>query len=155
MVPTQSIPPWRPTEKAALGANRSRRLWSTRAHGERGDVAESVIVFPVFFLFILLSIQIAMWAHGLQVVQNAAASGDQAARAFGGSAVGATVQAERFVDATNGTSALTDVHVSVTFLPGGMSRVEVVGEARSILPWFHVRVSAVRIGPVQRFRSSG
>ncbi len=129
--------------------------WRSELGDERGDVAESVLVFPVFFLFMLVSLQMAMWAHAVQVAQNAAASGDQAARAFGGSAALAVTQAEQFIEVAGGTSDLSNVQVSVSYLPGGMSKVEVSGDAESILPWFSAHVSAVRLGPIQQFRSSG
>ncbi len=146
---------WLPSTVVLLGHRRRQSRRRSGSDNERGDVAESVIVFPVFFLFVLVSLQMAMWAHAIQVVQNAAASGDQAARALGGSAAVATSQAERFVQVAGGTSALSNVQVSVSYLPGGMSRVEVSGDAESILPWFHAHVSAVRFGPTQQFRRSG
>ncbi len=122
---------------------------------ERGSsVVEAVIILPVAMVVILLAVQAALWAHCATIVQEAAGAGDQVARAYGSSVGSGEAAARSLLDAS-ASGLLSDPQVSEETLPAGMIEVRVSGYAESLLPWLHLRVSAVRIGPEQRFRQSG
>ena len=123
--------------------------------GERGSsVVEAVIVLPAAMLVVLFAVQAALWAHAATLVQAAAGEGDQVARALGGSVASGEAQARAFLR-DSGSAVVTDPQVSTSVLAGGMVQMKVSGTAEGVLPWLHLHVSAVRIGPLQEFRVSG
>jgi hypothetical protein len=113
-----------------------------------------VIVLPVMMLVILLAIQAAMWAEAAEVVQGAATVGSDTATGFGGSTISGTAATESYLLA-HGERLVSGPSVEVRALPGGLVRVRVAAFAVSIVPFVHLKVSAVRVEPVQEFRESG
>ena len=113
---------------------------------------EAVIVVPVVMLLLLVSVQICLWMHAVQVAQVAASQGDRVARSFGGGPSAGTSAAQAVLrgpgsDVTGGT-------VTVSVLPGDSELLQVSGRAVSILPGLAFSVSASATGPIQQFRGS-
>ena len=117
-------------------------------------MAETVVIVPVAMVVILVLVQVALWAHAAQVVQAAAAQGDQVARAYGSSPAAGESAARAFLDRL-GSGVVAGAQVSAATTPAGLAEVSVSGRATSILPGFSLPVSARSIGPVQEYRSSG
>lgn len=134
-----------------LATYRDRRA----ARIERGSgTVEMVIVLPALMILLLLVVQYALWAHANALVQSAAAEGDQAARAVGGTPAAGVVAAQGFLRAT-GAKLVVGPTVTANVQAGGMARVDVSAQVETILPGIHIGVSATSIGPIQEFRSSG
>ncbi|MHB8262489.1 MAG: TadE family protein [Acidimicrobiales bacterium] len=123
--------------------------------GERGSAAvEAVIVVPVFMLVLLLVCQAVLWAEASQDVQAAAATGDQIACSYSGSVSSGISVADTML-ASHATGLVTAGSVTGEVLSASMAEIKVTGMAESIVPGLHFTVSAVRIGPEQRYRRSG
>jgi Flp pilus assembly protein TadG len=122
---------------------------------QRGStVVEVVIVLPVMMLVILFAVQAAMWAEAAEVVQAAAAVGSETAAGSGSSsAAGVTASESYLLD--HGGRLVTAPSASVGNTPGGLLEVRVDATAISIIPFLHLKVSAVRVEPLQKFRESG
>jgi hypothetical protein len=99
---------------------------------------------------VLMVVQAALWAHAAQVVQSAAAQGVQAATDLGGTLAAGATSADAFLASEN---SVARQHVTVAAVPDGEVEVRVTAIAPSIFPFFHLDVSAVRLGTVQQFRS--
>lgn len=123
-----------------------------RGRGEDG-VAETVVIFPVAMVVILVLVQVALWAHAAQVVQAAAAQGDQAARAYGSTPAAGASAARGFLDRL-GAGVVSGAQVSST-AAAGVAVVSVTARAESILPGFSLPVSARSVGVVQTYLPSG
>lgn len=117
-------------------------------------VVEAVIIIPAFMLLLLVVCQAVLWAEASQTVQAAAASGDQIACEYGGSLSGGVSAAEGMLTA-HSSGLVYNGSVVGSLLPASMAEIKVSGVAESIIPGMHFSVSAVRIGPQQRYRSSG
>ncbi len=105
-------------------------------------------------LVILLAVQATMWAEAAEVVQGAAAVGSETATGFGSSSASGTAATESYLF-LHGGHLVSGPSVEVDALSGGLVRVRVEASAISILPFVHLKVSAVRVAPVQEFRESG
>jgi len=112
------------------------------------------VLIPVAMLIVLLAVQACIWAHAATLVQNAAEEGDQVATEAGGSASAGVTEAENQL-AVTAAQIVNDPSVQVTRMSGDTIRVEVTGNAVSIIPGLEFRVSAVRVGSIQEFRESG
>ncbi|HVA08059.1 MAG TPA: TadE/TadG family type IV pilus assembly protein [Acidimicrobiales bacterium] len=120
---------------------------------ERGAaVVEAVVLVPVAMLVVLFAVQACLWAHAAAIVQTAAAQGDQEAANYGGSASAGINRAEQFIAAT-AASVVVNPDVSAR-ISSDEVEIRVRGTAESVLPWFHVTVSATRSAPIEMFRSS-
>lgn len=117
-------------------------------------MAETVVIVPVAMFVILVLVQVALWAHAAQVVQAAAAQGDQVARAYGSTPAAGESAARSFLDRLGG-GVVSGVQIAATTSAAGMAEVAVHGHATSILPGFSLPVSARSVGPVQEYRPSG
>lgn len=111
------------------------------------------IVIPALMLILVTLIQFALWAHAAQIVQLAASEGDRSARSFGGGVPAGVSQAQAVLRQSG--SDLESSRASVIVAPGGEARITVTGAALSLLPGISLPVSAVQVGPIQEFRSSG
>ena len=133
-----------------------RRRQRTRAHRGRGEegFADFVICLPVFFLLVLVGIQFALWSHAAHLARAAAEQGSQVASGYGSSQSAGTQAAYQFID-TTGPGTLTGAAVSTTTVSGGVAQVTVTGRAQSLIPWFHLSVSATSDAPIQEYRPSG
>lgn len=111
------------------------------------------IVIPTLMLILVTLMQFALWAHAAQIVQLAASEGDRTARSLGGSPSAGVSQAQAVLRRSG--SDLASYQASVTVTPGDEARITVTGAAVSLLPGISLPVSAVQVGPIQEFRSSG
>jgi hypothetical protein len=111
-----------------------------------------VIVVPVLMLLLMVSVQVCLWMHAVQVTQVAASEGDRAARAFGGGPAAGVTTAQAVLRGHG--SDVNSATVSVSVLPGDSEWLQVSGRAVSIVPGLGFRVSASATGPIQEFRSS-
>jgi hypothetical protein len=112
-------------------------------------VVEAVLVVPVAMTLVLLVVQASLWAHAAQVVQSAAAQGVQAATDLGGTFADGEAGAKTFLASDR---SVVQPRVTVAPAPDGEVVVRVTATATSIVPFFHLDVSAVRLGTVQEFR---
>lgn len=117
-------------------------------------MAETVVIVPVAMVLILVLIQVALWAHAAQVVQAAAAQGDQVARAYGSTPAAGSSAAQSFLDRL-GSGLVTGARVSSTTDAAGVAVVSIRARATSILPGFSLPVSARSVGEIQAYRPSG
>ncbi|MEU7474342.1 TadE family protein [Lentzea sp. NPDC042327] len=118
--------------------------------GDRGSAtAQAVIVLPVAFLAFFAIVQFAMWSHATHIAQAAASHGLAAARAHNGSSAEGTAGA-RGVLADLGTGPLRDVDV-LCERSSETALVQVLGTAKQVVPFLHLRVHAEAAGPVERF----
>jgi Flp pilus assembly protein TadG len=120
---------------------------------ERG-LAEFVVVFPAFFLVVILVVEVALWQHAAHVARAAADQGVASAAAVGSSLAAGRAAAIRFVDDT-GPGALSDMAVSATALSGGKVAVTVSGRPQLLIPWFDPVVSATSVEQDQIYASAG
>lgn len=111
-------------------------------------------MLPVMMLVILLAVQAAMCAVAAEVVQGAAAAGSETASGSGGSTASGTEAAKSYL-VVHGGRLVTGPSVQVGISAGGQVDVRVDAFAISIVPFFHLKVSAVRVEAVQVFRESG
>ena len=124
-----------------------RRRHSTDA----GSITlETVIAFPVAMLAVLLTINAALWYHARNTALAAAQEGVRTARAYGANRSQANTTATSFARTTGdgfllGPSADTSGSTATTVV------VRVRGEAVSLIPGLHLRISQVAHGPVERF----
>lgn len=128
----------------------------SRLHLDEGGsaVAEIAVLIPIAMLVVLFAVQMAIWAHAATLVQNAATQGERVATESGGSSSAAVEQAGEMLTATAGDIVLSP-SVNVTRLPGDMVQLRITGSAEAIIPWLRLPVSAVRVGTLQEFRTSG
>ena len=110
-------------------------------------------MLPAMMLVILLAVQVAMWAVAEEVVQAAAATGSEIAAGAGGSPGAGTVAVRSYLS-VHGGKLISTPSIRVESASGFVD-VRVSASALQIIPLFHLGVSAVRVAPVQKFRSSG
>lgn len=111
------------------------------------------MLLPALMLMVLFAVQFAIWAHAGSVVQAAAAQGDQVARSLGSTPADGVRSAQSFI-AEVGSGVVVSPSVTAKVMPGGIVEMSVRASAEAILPGLHFGVSAVRLGPIQEFRSS-
>ena len=117
-------------------------------------VVEAVIVIPAFMLLLLVACQAVLWAEASQTVQAAAASGDQIACEYGGS-LSEGISSAKVMLQSHSSGLVYGESVVGNLLPASMAEIKVSGVAESIIPGMRFPVNAVRIGPQQRYRTSG
>ena len=113
-------------------------------------MVEAVFVIPLAMALLMFVVQASLWVHAAEVVQSAAAQGLQAATDLGGTLAGGEASATTFLSSDR---SVAQPHVRVSVVPGGEVEVQVTATASSIVPFFNLNVSAVRLGTVQEFRS--
>lgn len=114
---------------------------------------ELVIVFPVMFFAILLTIEFGLYFHASHVATAAAQEGARAARAEDGTEAAGSDRARALV-ADTGAQVLLSPQVVAT-RGSDVVRVEVTGDAASVLPGISLPVHSVAGGTVERFRPDG
>jgi Flp pilus assembly protein TadG len=122
-----------------------------RLRGERGATTELVVLFPAFFVLLILSIQFALYYHASHVALAAAQEGAR------------TLRVTNNVSEGEGTANRFLANLSRAVLPDGTARghvdadgtahMEVSGTAESILPGFTFKVHEQSQGPVETFRA--
>lgn len=108
------------------------------------------MTFPFVMVLILLVVQFAIWQHAVHIAETAAAEALAVARAHGGSAGSGQAKASSLLSQL-GRSVLRSPSVSVS-RTADAARVEITGVAQAVVPFLELPVSAVAVGPVERFR---
>jgi Flp pilus assembly protein TadG len=117
---------------------------------DRGSATlQLVAVFPAFLLIVLLVVQAALIWHARNIAEAAAQEGLRSARLFDGSRSAGQVTARSFLEQTSG-DLLSAPSITVE-RDDRRARVEVRGQALSLLPGIRPQVEAVAAGPVERF----
>jgi hypothetical protein len=98
----------------------------------------------------MLVVQFALWQHAQHVASAAAQEGARAARLEGGTRAAGATTARAFVDALGSAIVLRPRVTAVR--DADSARVEVDGEAITLVPWLHLPVRAVAQAPTERFR---
>ena len=125
----------------------------SRLRDERGDATtELVLVTPVLLLLIGFVIQFALWYHAAHVAEAAAQEGVRAARAFGGSAEAGQTRAAHFL-AETGPNIVRSPEVTAS-RDLRTARVEVHGQAPSVVPGLRLAVTAEAESPTERFTAA-
>jgi Flp pilus assembly protein TadG len=119
---------------------------AARVRGDRGAVAVSVVVVPIFMTVLFTVLQIAIWYHGQSVATAAAQHGLDAARVPSGTTAAGEATVQQFVDQVGGLG-VTDVVVERS---AEEVSVTVRGEVQSLVPFFSVPVSVTLDAPVER-----
>jgi Flp pilus assembly protein TadG len=119
---------------------------------EGGTVVEVVLLVPVIMFLILIAVQMALWADAEEVVQQATSITSNAAAGYGGSVSTGKTAGEAYLASNAGLlEPSTSIHISIS---AGYVQSSVSGATISIIPLFHLAVSAHRTEPVQQFRDS-
>jgi Flp pilus assembly protein TadG len=127
-----------------------RAAHSRGPDGERGSATLNlVVVFPVFLLLLLATVQAALVWHAQNVARSAAEQGLQAERLYDGTAPAGRARATQFLTETAGT-LVADTAVS-TSRTATVARIEVRGTALALIPGLHLAVHADISAPVERF----
>jgi Flp pilus assembly protein TadG len=108
---------------------------------------ELAVLMPVVIALVLTPIQIGLWWHASQVADAAAREAVDAAQVEGAGEADGREAAERFLTAAGNLNAPT---VTVTRTTDVVT-VEVVGRAPRLIPGLDWQVTAVAVGPVERF----
>jgi Flp pilus assembly protein TadG len=120
----------------------------TRRFGDHGLTStELAVLMPVVIALVLTPIQIGLWWHASQVADAAAREAVDAAQVEGAGEADGREAAERFLTAAGNLNAPT---VTVTRTTDVVT-VEVVGRAPRLIPGLDWQVTAVAVGPVERF----
>jgi hypothetical protein len=112
-----------------------------------------VVITPALLLLLTLIVQMVAWEHAHQIAHMAAQSGVDAARVEGGSLADGRVSADGVI-ARAGAGVVLNPVVSAT-RTGDTVYVNVTGAAPQLIPWLHLSVHEVAVGPVERFSTPG
>ncbi len=119
--------------------------------GEAGQASvELALVLPLLMVLVLSGVQAALWFHAAQVVTAAAQEGAAAARAAGASAEAGHAAAGDTLDQL-GRGLVVDARVAVVREPDWV-KVQVMGQAPSLLPGLHPAVHGRAQSPLERLR---
>lgn len=117
---------------------------------QRGSVsAELALATPTLLLLVLLVAQFAIWAHATHIAQAAASQALSAARVQGASSADGNNEADAVLSQL-GDGPLRNPHATVDRGPQ-QSRVDITGDATSVVPFIHLPVRAQAVGPTERF----
>jgi Flp pilus assembly protein TadG len=137
---------------AELGPKRRRRRHADRK-GDDG-LAEFVMVFPAFFIILLVIVQFALWEHASHMARAAAEQGVAAAAAYQAPVNAGPAAARSFINGA-GPASLRSPQVTSSITAGDTATITVSGYAPALLGWMSLPVSSTSSEPVQRFRASG
>ena len=122
-----------------------------RHTGDAGSITlETVIVFPVAMLAVLLTINAALWYHARNTALAAAQEGVRAGRAYQANPHAANATALSFAR-TTGDGFLLSPRVDTSGSNATTVVVHVRGKAVSLIPGLHLVIDQVARGPVERF----
>jgi hypothetical protein len=126
-----------------------------RARCDSGSsVPELLLVLPAVVLMFTLALQVSLWALAAHALSDAVAQGGAALRAQGGSSAAARTAVERELASIAG-GLVNSPSVSISAGPDGQMSLAANGSVPSLLPGFHLRVSATSVGPSEKFRAAG
>ncbi|HUI04945.1 MAG TPA: TadE/TadG family type IV pilus assembly protein [Acidimicrobiales bacterium] len=117
-------------------------------------MVEAVLLVPVAMLVVLVAVQACLWVHAQTLASSAADQGDQVA-CTAGATVGEGVGAARSLLSSTAGGLVSSPSVRGEVLSGDEVRIQVTGEAESVVPWLRLPVAAARVGTKQEFRVSG
>lgn len=121
---------------------------------ERGAVAaELVVATPLLLLLLMGIIQFALWQHATHVADAVAQQGLAAGRLDGASANAGQIEARSVLDQL-GTGVLVAPHISAARTLT-TTTVTVTGTAEAVIPFLHLPVRAVAVGPTEHFTTGG
>jgi Flp pilus assembly protein TadG len=139
---------WRSDRRCAGTAVRGRL--APHIADERGSATLNLVVaFPALLLLLLLTVQAALIAHARHIAQAAAQEGLRDARLYDGSQQAGQRTAEAFLGQVAG-DLLTHRGITVDRGPT-RARVEVRGQALSVIPGLRPVVTGQADGPVERW----
>ncbi|GAB3160729.1 pilus assembly protein [Micromonospora sonneratiae] len=115
--------------------------------------AELAIAMPLLLLIVMFVIQAGVWMHATHVAQSAATRAANAAAGYQSTAAAGRDVGEQTLAAI-GNGVLKDPSVSVTRTATEV-RVEIVGEAATVVPGVQWTVRATVVRPVERFVPDG
>jgi Flp pilus assembly protein TadG len=128
-----------------------------RARDEGASAIELAIVAPALLLLIFVSIQVSLWLYARNVAQQGAREGVSYLRtvidgATVESAMGASqINAENYVRAV-ARGAVHDPVAEAGLDDDGRVRLEVTGEAISLVPGLNLRVHGSARGEIEQFQ---
>jgi Flp pilus assembly protein TadG len=122
-----------------------------RLRGERGATTELVVLFPAFFVLLILSIQFALYYHASHVALAAAQEGARTLRVTQDVAAGETTANDFLLNLSR--AALPDGAPHGRIDADGTAHMEVSGSAESILPGFTFKIHEQSQGPIETFRA--
>lgn len=122
-----------------------------RLRGERGATTELVVLFPAFFVLLILSIQFALYYHASHVALAAAQEGARTLRVTQDVAAGENTARGLLLNLSRPTLPDGEPHGHLD--PDGTAHMEVTGTVESILPGFTFKVHEQSQGPVETFRA--
>lgn len=119
-----------------------------RWHSDDGLTStELAVLMPVVIALVLTPIQIGLWWHASQVADAAAREAVEAAQVQGAGEADGRAAAERFLTAAGNLNAPT---ITLT-RTDDIVTAEIAGRAPRLLPGLDWEVTAVAVGPVERF----
>jgi hypothetical protein len=134
-----------------MRARSNRRRRRTGQPTDRGSVTlETVIVFPLALLAVLLTINAALWYHARSIALAAAQEGVRVGRAYGANPHNASSTALSFAR-TTGDGLLLSPAADIGGTNSQTVVVHVTGHAPSLVPGLNLTVSQVARGPIERF----
>ena len=113
-------------------------------------IAETVVVFPVLMMLILVIANVAVWGHAVHAAQAAASQGLAAARSHHGTADDGHREAQSVLDQL-GNGPLRNTTITVE-RGTAQTEVRVDGSAMSVLPFLELPVHAQAAGPTEEFQ---
>jgi hypothetical protein len=129
----------------ARGPSRLARL---REQPERGAVTlELVLAFPFLLALLLLTAQFAMFYFGEEAAHTAASQAVAIARAQGATSGTGQAQGQQILDQVAG-GTLPQRSITVT-RGAGQATADVTGTIQSLIPGFHLHVSAHAAAPIE------
>ncbi|GAA2063750.1 hypothetical protein GCM10009839_88930 [Catenulispora yoronensis] len=129
----------------ARGPSRLARL---REQPERGSVTlEMVLAFPLLLLLILIVAQFTMFYFGAEAAHTAASQAVAVARAQGATSGTGQAQGQQILDQVAG-GTLPQRSITVT-RGAAEATADVTGTVQSLIPGFHLHVSAHAAAPVE------
>lgn len=109
------------------------------------------MLFPLFFVLLLLGIQFALYYHASHVALAAAQEGARTLRVSPRDVIGAERRADDFLRGLS-RATLPDGQASGHVDGNGVAHMDVSGTAESILPGFTFKVHEQSQGPIEVFR---
>ena len=138
---------WRATCARNATAH-SRMLARLREQPERGSVTlEMVLAFPLLMLLILIVAQFTMFYFGSEAAHTAASQAVAVARAQGATSGSGQAQGQAILDQVAG-GTLPQRSISVA-RGAAEATADVAGTVQSLIPGFHLHVSAHAAAPVE------
>lgn len=133
-------------KRAQTWRARRRAWWHAR---ERGDVnISAALLWPVMLAIIWLSLQTGLYFFGRQVALSAAEQGAATARSQPVSTTRANTAATTFMASAAG-GLVTDPQVTTT-VQGASVRVQVTGNAVSLVPGVTFTIHQESVQPIER-----